>query len=115
VTSIGGSAFFKCSALTSIICNAVEPPSCGRSVFYGVDKEKCNILVPAGSEEAYRTADPWRDFYNIIDIETAVNSLAEDKHTGTIYDLNGRKLPERQKGLNIIRMNDGTMKKVLLK
>ena len=121
VTSIGEYAFAVCFGLASIICNAIEPPSCGSDVFYGVDKEGCKLFVPVHSEGAYITADQWKDFYkiiyfyNITDIETPINSLAEDMHTGIIYDLNGRKLPERQKGLNIIRMNDGTMKKVLLK
>lgn len=35
--------------------------------------------------------------------------------TGEAYDLQGRKLPAPQNGLNIIRMSDGTMRKVLRK
>jgi len=32
-----------------------------------------------------------------------------------IFDLQGHKIPERQKGVNIIRMSDGTTKKVVIK
>ena len=32
-----------------------------------------------------------------------------------IYDLNGKKLDKPQKGLNILLMNDGTTKKVIVK
>ena len=34
---------------------------------------------------------------------------------GEVFDLNGRKLSATQKGLNIIRMSDGTVKKVMIK
>lgn len=37
------------------------------------------------------------------------------KGEGDVYDLNGRKLPALQKGVNIIRLSDGTSRKVLVK
>ncbi len=39
----------------------------------------------------------------------------ENKNEEGIYDLNGRKLSQMQKGINIIRMKDGTSRKVLVK
>ena len=32
-----------------------------------------------------------------------------------IYDMQGRKISALQKGINIVRMNDGTTKKVVIK
>jgi pimeloyl-CoA synthetase len=32
-----------------------------------------------------------------------------------VFDLNGRRLNAQKKGLNIIRMSDGTVRKVMLK
>ena len=32
-----------------------------------------------------------------------------------IFDLQGRQLPAMQRGLNIVRMSDGTTKKVMIK
>ena len=49
---------------------------------------------------------------------TAINevegqsSVAGDQ---SVYDLSGRKLSTSQKGINIIRMNNGTVKKILVK
>jgi uncharacterized repeat protein (TIGR02543 family) len=48
---------------------------------------------------------------DIIDSLTSVFSRGE----GEVYDPNGRKLPALQKGLNIIRMKDGTVKKIIFK
>lgn len=53
----------------------------------------------------------------IADIETAIGKVqeAEQGTPSDVYDLSGRKLNISQKGINIIRMNDGTVKKVLVK
>jgi len=48
---------------------------------------------------------------DIIDSLTSVFSRGE----GEVYDSSGRKLPSLQKGLNIIRMKDGTVKKIIFK
>lgn len=62
VTEINQVAFWYCSGLTSIYCDAEVPPTCGWEAFRGVDKS-IPLFVPAGSEEAYKTADQWKDFY----------------------------------------------------
>ena len=53
----------------------------------------------------------------IADFGTAVSTVqgAEKSAQRDVYDLSGRKLSVSQKGINIIRMNDGTVKKVLMK
>ncbi len=53
----------------------------------------------------------------IADFGTAVSTVqgAEKDAQRDVYDLSGRKLSVSQKGINIIRMNDGTVKKVLMK
>ena len=52
----------------------------------------------------------------IADFATAVNSVTSNSDIPeACYSLDGRKLPHSQKGINIIRMNDGTVKKVLVK
>lgn len=45
--------------------------------------------------------------------ESLASSLS--KSEGGIYDLQGRKLSVLQKGINIIRMSDGTVRKVMIK
>ena len=65
VTSIGDEAFMDCSSLTSITCDATVPPSLGWDVFNFVPKS-IPLYVPAGSINAYKAADQWKDFNNII-------------------------------------------------
>lgn len=58
VTSIGYKAFYGCSSLTSITCEAVTPPTIGYNTF--ANTNDCQIYVPSGSVEAYKTA--WSDY-----------------------------------------------------
>jgi hypothetical protein len=52
----------------------------------------------------------------IDDFETAIQSAgAASNVVDATYDLSGRKLSTPEKGINIIRMTDGTVKKVLVK
>ena len=53
-----------CRNLTSLTCEAVNPPACLEDVFFMVDKNT-PLYVPAGSIEAYKAADQWKDFLNI--------------------------------------------------
>ena len=101
VTSIERSSFGSCYNLTSLTCNAVEPPSCATHVFGTIDHKKCVLYVPQGSEEAYGEAEEWKDFIH-IEIATAISNLASDKYSCNIYDLQGRRLQQPKRGINII-------------
>ena len=99
VETIGYCAFWGCSALTSITCEAVNPPILGSDVFNGVNKS-IPLYVPAESLNAYKSADTWKDFYNIQPIgsqgieEIVENSSQEGKfiHDGQIFILRGEKV-----------------------
>jgi len=59
VTSIGHLAFFGCSGLTSITCEASTPPNCSYNynpIFYNVNKS-IPVYVPANSVDAYKKAN----------------------------------------------------------
>ena len=81
VTSIGNDAFWHCfyknnenSQPTSITCYAEVPPATGNDVFEGsVSSTTCQytvLHVPKGTIEAYKTANTWRKFRNIEEIES---------------------------------------------
>ena len=57
IMTIGDYGFNSSQALTSIICEAVTPPTCGQDVFGGIDKSTCKLYVPSESVEAYKAAD----------------------------------------------------------
>jgi hypothetical protein len=61
-------AFGYCTGLTSVTCFATTPPQLDFSVFgSGVDKS-IPLYVPAGSISAYKSANQWKDFTNILPI-----------------------------------------------
>ena len=64
VASLGKQAFSGCTGLTELTCEAITPPTCGDNVFEGVTNT-IPVYVPAGSVDAYRTADGWNYFSNI--------------------------------------------------
>ena len=67
VTSIGGDyAFAYCSDLSKITSLAEIPPMCGRKVFDGVNKTNCELIVPIMSVTAYKQAEVWNEFSNIM-------------------------------------------------
>ena len=67
VTSIGTGTFYGCSGLISVTCFATTPPQLDSYVFARVDKS-IPLYVPAGSISAYKSADQWKDFTNILPI-----------------------------------------------
>ena len=101
VTSIGSSAFYGCSGLNSVTSLNPTPPSINSSTFKSYT---ATLKVPKGSKAAYQTADYWKEFTNINEIDvTGVKDIHMDNHQNTvIYDLNGRKLVTPTKGVCII-------------
>lgn len=87
VTSIGGGAFYDCTDLTAITCEASTPPTLGSSVFENVDKS-IPLYVPTESIKAYKAADQWKDFTNILPIPAAAVAITaneDPQHAGTYY------------------------------
>jgi hypothetical protein len=65
VMEIGEKAFTGCRNLTEITCLATTPPSLGWDAFQYVPKD-IPLYVPAKSVDAYKQAEQWKDFPNII-------------------------------------------------
>ena len=127
VTSIGDFAFYKCTSLTSITigseikyinsyafascpeltdvtCYAENVPTTYSNAFYDTHIENATLHVPASAVNAYKAADPWKNFKNIIEANpTGIKAIenTQTKNT-TIYDMNGVRLSEPKKGINII-------------
>ena len=71
LTEIGNQSITYCPLLKTIVCNATTPPafvgdSDEFSYFYQVDKSACTLYVPKNSIEAYKEADIWKEFTNIV-------------------------------------------------
>ena len=78
------------------------------------------LYVPSGTLELYQAASVWQDFPIIVEMD--VNSISDvfpattDATIVSCYLLNGTQVSEPVKGeVNIIRMSDGTVKKLIMK
>lgn len=109
--------------LKKIVCESSLPPTIEPQ--YNADKAFASniytsvpLYVPAGSIDYYRNAEGWKNFWNIIEIETSkVQTILNDdytimKETGR-YDLNGMMVTEDYKGIVIVRFSDGSARKML--
>ena len=66
VTSIGQYAFYDCSGLTSVKVDIESPLSISSSTFS--NRANATLYVPYGSKAAYKAADYWREFKEIVEI-----------------------------------------------
>ena len=75
-------------------------------------------MVYVVSEEAkafYQAKAPWKD-YEIVVMGTGVDDLQVEGNTPRIsgyYDLNGKRVTDKQRGPVIVRYSDGSTRKVM--
>ncbi len=121
VTSIGEFAFGGMD-LTTVVSDILNPfPIDGRSktnpTFSDNTFYNATLLVPKGTIEKYKATEGWKDFIFIEENpnETGILSILYDNDIREIHSLYGEKYTTLSKGINIIKMKDGTTKKVLIK
>ena len=103
--------------MADVYCYAVAVPLTENVAFDDCIKEIGTLHVPAVALEAYKATEPWSQFHSIVpltDAEMAVETV-EDAPVGIseIYHLSGHRLAKSQPGVNILRMSDGTVRKVV--
>ena len=83
ITYLEGKEFYGCPKLKVVTCLAATPPICEKELFgegefvAGTDLTTCILYVPANSLEAYKAADVWKDFTNILPIQAAQSDVTE--------------------------------------
>ncbi len=117
VTYIDAYAFNTCDAITEFRCHATVPPQVITDLWEPQDHYiNIPLLVPAGSEEAYANAPVWQKFTTIETLPTTGIDAVETAGDATvvgIYTIDGKRLNEMRSGVNIVRMSDGTSRKVI--
>lgn len=124
VTCIEDSAFAACTSITDVYYYAEQVPETGKDVFVDSNHTNATLHVPAGSIDAYSSAEQWKDFGNIVALTdddpkptTVVIAPAATQKPTIVecYSFDGKSISVPQRGLNIIRMSDGTTRKVVVK
>ena len=117
VTSIGKYAFFYCSGLKSIYVYAETVPSIGAGAFNGFDSENCTLYVPKGTYDVYRYS--WGGiFENIVEFDaTNIRNIVVEPEVqeSARYAVNGQRLTAPVKGINLVKYNNGRVKKEIVK
>jgi len=123
VKNIGKMAFSECVELADVYCLAESVPTTvvndgGETCnpFEDSMQEYITLHVPEASVEAYKAQYPWNMFKEIVPItDTAIRNVTASESAKTFYTLDGVQNDKPQKGINIIRTNEGKAKKVLVK
>ena len=114
--SIGKEAFSDCTAMTKLISHAMTPPVCDSQALDDISKWVCTLSVPKGTVSSYQQAAQWKEFFFIDEGATGIQrTVSNDSKSFRTYNINGYEQNGQQRGLNIIRMSDGTVKKVMVK
>jgi len=117
VTSIGKYAFRNCSGLRSIYVYAETVPSTVAGAFEGCDSKNCTVYVPKGTYDAYWLSE-WGVFENIIEFDaTNIRNIVVEPEVqeNARYAVNGQRLTAPVKGINLVKYNNGRVKKVIVK
>ena len=112
--TIGEEAFSDCTAVTKLYSQASTPPVCGNQALDDINKWTCELYVPGESIPAYQAADQWKEFFFMYD---GVEGVEIDNNVIEIarHDIHGRRLNKPTKGINIIKMSNGTTRKEIVK
>ena len=116
MTSIGNYAFDRVDLTTvvSLIENpfVIEGKSSSYSAFNVNTFNNATLYVPVGTIDKYKATNGWKDFAYIVEGTPTGIKVIENtqKKNATVYDLNGVRLSEPKKGINIINGQKVLMK-----
>ena len=116
VTSIGSNAFLNCSGLTSVI-SYIEEPFDSDYISSSETYNNATLYVPIGTADKYKARNGWKNFIHIEEGDpSSINDIiTNDTEEIGRYTLNGTKASNTHKGVNIVKMSNGRVKKVVVK
>lgn len=118
ITHIGSSAFAKNEKLKAVYVSWESPLSISSDVFSGINKQECILFVPKGTYQSYWLSTWGDNFDNIEEYDvTGIDSVltSEKNKENSRYSVNGIRLGQPTKGLNIVKYSDGSIRKEIVK
>ena len=92
VTSIGDKAFCGCNKLETIYMQCEVPIECNPDFSDSVLKESV-LYIPTGTKTKYEKVDPWRNFWNIEEMEfggvvSGIDGIEADEYGAPLISVN---------------------------
>lgn len=117
VSTIESKAFYAVP-FTKIVANMTVPPELTELTFSGANDNPiyntCTLFVPSESLNAYKDASVWKNFLSITPINSGVGSIETQPVAMEYYSIDGTRLLNPEDGtICIVRMSDGTVRKVI--
>ena len=97
---VGEKAFAGCDNISVVEVLATEPPMAEAEAFQSPVTANAVLIVPEGSEQAYRNAEVWKEFKNIATPTSLKHTVIDSQDEERIYDLRGIEI-KTEKGLFI--------------
>ena len=93
VTSIENNNFAHCPILTFVTNLNPVPVAITPNVFYNANQSACTLIVPTTAVSAYKNADVWKEFNNIVGGGFLVNPISGNIEQGYttgdgLYEIN---------------------------
>ena len=126
LVNIGQRAFEK-AQIESLVCRMPQPMDVSENFICYIKQFNSKVYVPKALLDTYKTTETWwsiipaENFYQIEGNVPESGILASVKPIESvgkatvkaIYTLNGTKVNSLQHGINIVKMSDGTVRKVM--
>ena len=106
--------------MTSVISKMEDPCPINSDCFEENVFNSSTLYVPSGTIAKYKSTDYWSKFFHIEEgIPSGMNTINRSENETSYeverYDAIGNRRDVPQKGLNIVKYSDGTVKKIFVR
>lgn len=104
--------WLACKQVETIVLKGVNPPAC--NTFSDAQYANINVYIPEGTKDAYMQAEPWKNFWNLIEsTPSGISHVSIDNDKiEAVYSSDGRKVDFYVPGINIVKMKSRKVYKI---